>query len=130
MDTVEQDRGYETPCKVWLGAPHKTGYASTTRAGGSVYLHRKAYEEARGPVPPGLELDHLCGVKNCLNVEHLEPVTHAENIRRCAHTKLTVEDVREIRGSSLSQVELAKKYGVTNHAIWRVVHRHTWKDVD
>ena len=44
--------------------------------------HRLAYELEIGPIPAGLEIDHLCRVRNCVNPAHLEPVTHAENIRR------------------------------------------------
>lgn len=40
------------------------------------------YEHVKGPVPDGLELDHLCRVHNCVNPAHLEAVTHAENVRR------------------------------------------------
>lgn len=44
--------------------------------------HRKVYAAARGPIPAGLTLDHLCRVKACVNPDHLEPVTRAENVRR------------------------------------------------
>ena len=47
-----------------------------------VLAHRVYYERHVGPVPEGLELDHLCRNPGCVNPEHLEPVTHAENIRR------------------------------------------------
>lgn len=44
--------------------------------------HRWAYENLVGPIPEGLELDHLCRVPACVNPDHLEPVTKAENRRR------------------------------------------------
>lgn len=49
--------------------------------------HRVAYELFVGPIPDGLELDHLCRTGWCVNPNHLEPVTHEENMRR---TRVTV----------------------------------------
>jgi len=47
-----------------------------------VRAHRFAYELLVGPIPEGMDLDHVCGVRLCVWPEHLEPVTHAENLRR------------------------------------------------
>lgn len=48
------------------------------------YAHRVSYEHLVGPVPDGMQLDHLCRNRTCVNPEHLEPVTAAENRRRAA----------------------------------------------
>jgi hypothetical protein len=53
-----------------------------SRAEGKVYAHRWAYEYLVGPIPEGLELDHLCRVRHCVNPDHLEPVTHRTNFLR------------------------------------------------
>lgn len=48
----------------------------------AVRAHRFVYEELVGPIGEGLELDHLCRNTCCVNPVHLQPVTHAENMRR------------------------------------------------
>jgi hypothetical protein len=48
----------------------------------NVAAHRFAYELMVGPIPEDLELDHLCGVRECVNPRHLEAVTHLVNVRR------------------------------------------------
>jgi hypothetical protein len=77
----------DTPCIPWTGAIDRKGYGRTTssgRNGEPTLAHRAAYIAANGPVPVGLELDHLCRNPRCVNVEHLEAVTHAENVARAA----------------------------------------------
>lgn len=51
---------------------------------GQGYIHRLVWEYYHGPIPEGLEIDHLCFRRDCINIEHLEAVTHAENVRRQA----------------------------------------------
>jgi hypothetical protein len=58
------------------------GYGAFMVGGRNVRVHRWAYETLVGPIPDGLVIDHLCRVRNCVNPDHLEPVTHRENIRR------------------------------------------------
>lgn len=73
----------ESGCWRWVGGlgPHGYGkYWSEGKTKGQA--HKMVYEKLVGPVPEGLELDHLCRVRCCVNPDHLEPVTHAENIRR------------------------------------------------
>jgi hypothetical protein len=69
---------------LWLGATNGNGYGVTSRGGRGtrVYVHRLAWELERGPIPDGLEIDHLCEVRGCVNVRHMALVTHRENNRR------------------------------------------------
>lgn len=68
-------------CWVWTGTSYE-GYGYIRRAGVTQRVYRWAYVTFVGPVPDGLELDHLCRNRSCVNPEHLEPVTHDENMRR------------------------------------------------
>lgn len=68
-------------CWVWSRAPGPSGYGSF-RWRGNMRPYKVTYELLIGPVPRGLELDHLCRNKLCCNPDHLEPVTHKENILR------------------------------------------------
>lgn len=69
-------------CWDWTGARTEKGYGQFWHAGGMVKAHRFAYEHGVGPIPDGLELDHLCRNTSCVNPDHLEPVTTTENLRR------------------------------------------------
>lgn len=73
-----------TPCRVWTGAldSHGYGWFSPTH-GKPRKAHRVAWEVFKGPLPAdGTVPDHLCRVRRCINSEHLEWVTHQENIHR------------------------------------------------
>lgn len=69
-------------CTEWIGS-HDRGYSKfSIRSGVSVWVHRWTWEQANGPVPDGLELDHLCRNRGCVNPEHIEAVTHEVNTQR------------------------------------------------
>lgn len=69
-------------CWLWTGSLTYDGYGIFREDNRRTGAHRFAYEYLIGPVPDGMQLDHLCRVRNCVNPEHLEPVTGAENTRR------------------------------------------------
>jgi hypothetical protein len=73
-------------CVPWPGALTLDGYGQHRWTIGrnmqSQHAHRTVYELIVGPIPEGLELDHLCKVRACINPKHLEPVTRLVNNRR------------------------------------------------
>ena len=81
---VEDDRG------CWNYAPHRTpigGYRQVLVSGSGAtavieYAHRVTYRHLVGPIPAGMQVDHLCRNRTCVNPDHLEPVTASENRRR------------------------------------------------
>jgi hypothetical protein len=76
------DRSGRYACWPWTAAVMPTGYGIFGVAGTSRLAHRIAFELARGPIPTGMVLDHLCRNRACCNPEHMEPVTQIENVRR------------------------------------------------
>ena len=74
-----------TPCWLWTGAKNKLGYGRFSLGGWHGKLigaHVFAYVQLVGPIPDGLEPDHLCRNPSCVNPAHLEPVTHSINLQR------------------------------------------------
>lgn len=69
-------------CWLWTAALDAKGYGFFRGEPISTRAHRVAYTLTVGPIPKGLELDHLCRNRACVNPAHLEPVVHRENVLR------------------------------------------------
>lgn len=69
-------------CWLWTGGLDTGGYSVIQHQGRTRIGHRLSYENLIGPIPVGLQLDHKCRVRACVNPDHLEPVTAKENVRR------------------------------------------------
>lgn len=96
---------HEDGCWLWTGARNSRGYGQWAVNGLSRSVHRVAYEALVGPIPDGLTIDHLCRNKLCVNPDHLEPVTIAENVAR-AH---------EIRTNCRHGTERIHRKGQVHH---------------
>lgn len=72
----------ETQCWEWQGYRMPAGHGRFRAEGRKVLVHVWVYARLVGPIPDGLELDHLCRVPFCCNPDHLEAVTHRENVLR------------------------------------------------
>jgi hypothetical protein len=73
-------------CWLWTGRVKNNGYATMGVKTGAIWktmhAHRISYEIFAGPIPAGMDLDHKCRVRCCVNPAHLEPVSRSENLRR------------------------------------------------
>lgn len=109
---------------MWTGNRLKDGYALVRMGGKARLVHRVAYELLVGPVSVGLQLDHLCRERYCVNPLHLEPTTASTNKRRgtnpnsakthCAHghpfdEANTYKDARGWRGCRKCRTEAERR---------------------
>jgi len=88
LSTAEQKRFDDkwtidpSGCWLWTGGKIGQGYGEIVVRKKTWMAHRLSWELLVGPIPTGLVIDHLCRVRNCINPEHLEPVTDQVNIQR------------------------------------------------
>lgn len=117
-------------CWNFIRALKHDGYGGMKRKGKQILAHRYFYEKYKDEIPEGLQIDHLCRNKKCVNPNHLEPVTGAENTRRANSTKLTKESVHLIRElwakTKWTQRELGILFGVHRRHIGAIVRCEVW----
>jgi len=117
-----------TGCWIWQRSMDQNGYGQMRVCHKLYRAHAFFYEYLVGPVPDGLELDHLCRNPACVNPAHLEPVTRAVNTQRGNAAKLTLADVEAIRGSTDGLRALGRRYGVSHSTIRKVKLGESWRD--
>jgi hypothetical protein len=66
-------------CWNWTGHLIKNGYGRIVREGKQTVAHRASYEHFVSPIPAGMDIDHICHNRACVNPEHLRPVTRKQN---------------------------------------------------
>ena len=80
QNVIVDDNG----CWLWQLSLRANGYGQIVVGEEVLYAHRVSYEVFVGPIRPGKEIDHLCRVRKCINPQHIEAVSHRENMRRSA----------------------------------------------
>lgn len=127
----------QTGCWNWDGTLNEDGYGQisvpSTRCDSGVTTiraHRLFYVNHVGPLILGDVLDHKCRNARCVNPEHLEPVSNAENVRRGLSAKLTAKQVSEIRNryraGGVSHLALACEFSVSERNIQQIVTGQSW----
>lgn len=133
-----------TQCRNFTGHTEVGGYGVIRFRCKDIKAHRVTWEGINGPIPKGKIVRHKCDNPGCVNPDHMELGTHAENSRdmtdrnrqakgeKNAAAKLTEDNVKEIRilrslGMGLS--ELARQYKVTPTLIQSIDKRKIWKHI-
>lgn len=132
-------------CWEWRGAKYRRGYGKIgvgSSKDGTRRLEttsRAAWIVTNGPIPGGLFVCHRCDNRLCCNPDHLFLGTCADNLRdmsdKCRGTKknrkLSVDNVKEIlsMSKSMSQYAIAKKMGVNQYSIGRIIRGQSYRDV-
>lgn len=75
-------------CWVWAGFLDSKGYGKLSSRGKTLFAHRVSYELIVAEIPDGLQIDHLCRNKSCVNPWHLEPVTGSVNTLRAVEARI------------------------------------------
>lgn len=106
MVSIDQTLTNGTVCWEWTGATNPNGYGSVGVGNRKTALaHRASYVAVIGKIAAGLTLDHICRNKLCVNTDHLEIVTRAENSRRRHAAQTHCKEGHALSGENLRVVE-------------------------
>lgn len=142
-----QARPNERGCKIWNGSLQKDGYGQLNYQSKGWLAHRLSWTLTNGPIPEGMCVCHSCDNPPCINPEHLFLGTNSENMadmkakgrrknvnagEKNGRAKLTWEDVTEIRrayaAKEVNQLQLAKKFPISQTSISLLLKNKIWKD--
>lgn len=117
-------------CWRWVRGTTTTGYGHFHFKGRYYQAHRLMYTLLRGPVLT-VDMDHLCRNRWCVNPDHVEPVSRAENVRRGSGARLDAGRVRQIhslRAQGMSQRAIGRRMKVDHSTVCRVLSGQRWPE--
>jgi len=125
-----------------VGRVNGRGYVELTNGGFAGLAHRLIWESVSGPIPRGMQINHINGCKTDNRISNLEVVTPSENLSHAYRTglatakgesngraQLTGESVRFIRSSSESTPRIAELLGVSRRTVSDVRSGNTWRNI-
>lgn len=117
-----------TGCWLWIAGGKANGYGHhwCKATWKTEMAHRYAYTYYVGPIPEGLELDHLCRVRCCVNPDHLEPVTHRVNTLRGMN--MAALNARKTHCKRGHELEVTARPGVMHQRICRTCASTVWQE--
>ena len=90
----EKDR--KTGCRNWIGSTNTDGYGRVRWKGKVASAHRLAYESYNGPIPMGTVIHHKCSNTRCVNINHLQAVSHQENSAEMMERQYYLKKIAEL----------------------------------
>lgn len=129
-------------CWLWTANTHSFGYGLFSVNRKTISAHRYSYILHKGDIPSGLVIRHKCNTPNCVNPEHLELGTQADNIqdavklnRHChgeSHGMVSITDeiallIKQELAKGISAARIAKELDVSKHIVYAIKYGKTWK---
>jgi len=113
-------------CWLWVGSLGGDGYGIAVHEGRLVSAHRRSFAVLSGKIPKGLQLDHLCRVRCCVNPAHLEPVTQRTNsLRGVGFTAVNAKKTHCPKGHAYDEAN-TYKYPKSGARYCRACKRAQW----
>jgi hypothetical protein len=117
-------------CVEWTGGVMAGGYGQFYKEDRvREYAHRQAWMDAKGPIPEGMHVHHLCSNRLCVNVDHLELLSNADHHGARGHGKLTrgdAETIRSLLRAGHRVIDVAAAFGVAKGHISQIGSGKTW----